>query len=548
MSVFDEIRRQLDIVEVISEYLPLKRVGNSYATRCPFHPDDTPSFYVSPSRGIWKCFGCGKGGDVIKFVAEYENVSYLEAAKLLAERYNLDVDFGDGESDGRLFSALRRINHFYQEELTKSQKAKEFLLKVRKFSPSVVKEFSLGFAGDGYRSVDFARSEGIFEELLELKHFYRTAYGRYRDFFHDRVTIPIKNLLAKVVAFGGRSLKGEHPKYKNSPNSEVFQKEKTLFGIDRAKDYARDRNFLILVEGYFDVIRLHSVGFGNAVAPLGTSLTFHHARAISKIAPKVVLLFDGDNAGKRAVVEASKRLLKFPVEIFVAFLPAGEDPDTFVLNHGLKALRELLSSARSLKEILLKAVVNAPTDKREKYINLYRELVAEITDPVRAELWIKDFRDRTGLNLFGRRRNLTLKRVEIPHELTPHEVDFLLGLLYLNPEVDLESVKLSPEGRRLAEKILSGENRENLPKWLFEMDTLDLEKRFRIAKEVLSIDKPLLEETFKKLLQLEEKIKGGGATPAELSLYRQLLASLSEGERRLYKRYKGRVKPDSGGL
>ena len=548
MSVFDEIRRQLDIVEVISEYLPLKRVGNSYSTRCPFHPDSTPSFYVSPSRQIWKCFGCGKGGDVIKFVAEYENISYLEAAKLLAERHNLDIDFGSDRGEGKYYTALRKINDFYREELLSSEEAKKFLVKERKFSPSVVKEFSLGFAGDGYKSVDFAKREGIFEELLALKHLYRTSYGRYRDFFHDRITIPIKNILSKVVAFGGRTLKGETPKYKNSPNSEIFQKEKTLFGIERAKDYVKDRNSLIVVEGYFDVIRLHSVGFGNAVAPLGTSLTLHHARVISKLTQKVILLFDGDAAGRKAVVESAKRLLKFPLEVYVTLLPKGEDPDSFVLKNGIRALRDLLLEAKPLRELLIENILNSPPAKRDSYINLYRELVKEITDPIKAELWKREFRDKTGLNLFVDRRKIPIKRIEIPEDLTPQEVDFLLGLLYLNEEVELDKFNLSPKARKIAEMILKGEGKEKLPSWIFEMDTLGLEKRFKVAKEVLAVDKPLLEETFKQLLQLEEKIKSGKASPTDMEKYRKLLAVLGEGERKLYKKFKAKLKHDSGGL
>ena len=544
MSIFEEIKRQVDIVEVISDYLPLKRVGNSYATRCPFHPDSTPSFYVSPSRGIWKCFGCGKGGDVIKFVAEYENISYLEAAKLLAERYNLDVDFGEQSGEGKYHSALRKINEFYKEELTSSRRAKEFLIKERKFSPSVVKEFGLGFAGDGFKSVEFAKSEGIFEPLLELKHFYRTGYGNYRDFFHDRITIPIRNSISKIVAFGGRTIKGENPKYKNSPNSEIFSKERTLFGLDRAKDYTKDRGFLILVEGYFDVIRLQSGGVGNTVAPLGTSLTLHHARIISKLSEKVILLFDGDSAGKRAVIESSKKLLKFPIEVYAVFLPPGEDPDSFVLKNGLRALRELLESAKPLREILLSAILKASPEKREKYVNLYRQLVKEINDPVRADLWIKEFRDRTGINLFGKKRQVPFQKLEIPKDLTPYEVDFLLGLLYLQPQVDLNSVKLSSKARKLAEAIIKGESKEKLPRWLFEIDTLGLEKRFRMAKEVLTIDKPLMEETFKTLLLLEEKIKSGQATAQEISNYRKLLSSLSEGERKLYVKFKEKQKEE----
>lgn len=542
MSVFEEIRQRLDIVEVLSEYLQLKRVGNSYSTNCPFHPDDTPSFYVSPSRQIWKCFGCGKGGDVIKFVSEYEGISYLEAAKLLAQRYNLDVDFGDEEKGERFHSALGKIAFFYGEELKNSSIAKEFLLKVRKLPAEVVQDFNLGYAGDGFKSVEFARREGIFDELLELKHFFLTPYGRYRDFFHQRITIPVRNILSKIVGFGGRSLSEEQkPKYKNSLSSEIFQKDKTLFGIERAKNYLRDRGFLIIVEGFFDVIRLHSVGLGNSVAPLGTALTRHHARVISKLTSKVVLLFDGDTAGRRAVLNASKELLKFPVEVWVAFLPSGQDPDSFVLQNGIKALRNLLSSAKPLKNLLIESVKRASPDRREAYLRLFKEIVSEISDPISRELWIKEFRDQTGLNPFGKTKTVAVRKIEPPPELSKWEVDFLLGLLYLSPDLNLEEFKLSSKARELAEKILKGENKDRLPPWLFQIDTLGLEKRFSLAVEMLSVEKPLLEETFKKLFHLEKKIKEGKASSEEFNRFRKLLSALEEGEKRLYKWYKEKV-------
>jgi DNA primase len=539
-SPFEEIKRQLDIVEVISEYLPLKRVGNSYATRCPFHPDDTPSFYVSPSRGIWKCFGCGKGGDVIKFVAEYENVSYLEAAKLLAERYNLDVEFGDEqEREQRYHHALRVINLFYKEELKRSSEAKEFLLRERKIPPSAVEEFGLGFAGDGYKSVHFARKENIFEPLLELKHFYRTAAGTYRDFFHNRITIPIKNILGRFVAYGGRSVKGEQPKYKNSPNSVVFQKEKNLFGIDKAKDLVKGRDFLILVEGYFDVIRLHSVGFGNSVAPLGTALTEPQARVISKLVPKVVLLFDGDSAGRKAAVSAAKVLIKFPIEVYVSFLPSGEDPDSFVLKEGISSLRKVLQGAKPIQLLLLEGVKASDPRRREAFVKLYREFVKAITDPVKRELWIKDFRDRTGIDLFGKKRTVAVKADNLPKDLSPFEVDFLLGLFYLSPEgVSIEDLKLSPRAKELAKAILDGADRDELPKWLFTADVTNLEKRFQLALEHLSFEKPLLEETFKELYTLERKIKSGEASEEEINRYVTLIGNLSEGEKNLYRKFK----------
>jgi len=537
MSIFDEIRNQLDIVEVISEYLPLKRVGNSYSSRCPFHPDSTPSFYVSPSKQIWKCFGCGKGGDVIKFVAEYENISYFDAAKLLAEKYNLNVDFG-GEEEGKFYSALRKINLFYKEKLKESKEIRNYLLKVRKLPSFAVEDFEIGFSPKGFEVVDYARREGIFEELLELGHFVKNSRGDYRDFFQARITLPVKNITSKIVAFGGRAAEeGTKPKYKNSPNSEIFQKEKTLYGIDRAKDYTKDRDFLILVEGYFDVIRLHSVGFGNSVAPLGTSLTLHQARAISKLAKKVYLLFDGDTAGRRAAFESAKKLLKFPLQLYLVLLPKGEDPDSFLIKAGVKSFRKLLEEAKPLRVFLIELF---KSKGKESYLKLYRELVNSITDPVLKEIWVKSFRDLTGADLFAKKRVSLTKKVDIPKELKPFEVDFLLGLLYLGEKVDLKDFNLSGEARNLAERILKGE-REKLPSWLFEVDTLGLERRFELAKDYLSLDLNLLEETFKTLLELERKVKRGKATKAELLRYVKLLGELGEGEKKLYKKFKEKV-------
>jgi DNA primase len=530
MSVFDEIRNQLDIVDVISDYISLKRVGNSYSARCPFHADRTPSFYVSPSKQIWKCFGCGKGGDVIKFVAEYENISYYEAAKLLAERYNLNVEFKEEQTtEGKYYSALNKIGNFYYENLPRVKEARDYLLKERKLSPYLIKEFNIGFTGEGFESVKFAKSEGIFENLLELKHFFRTAEGRYKDFFYNRVVIPIKNELGKVVAYGGRVLGKGEPKYKNSPNSVIFQKEKALFGIDKARTYARDKKRIILVEGYFDVIRLHSVGLGETVAPLGTALTFHQARLISRYTDTVVLLFDGDSAGRKAAIEAAKNLFKFSLNVFVSFLPQGEDPDTFVLNYGVKEIRKFLSEAKPIQVFLIEKIKDADLQRKELLAKLYKELVENIADPIKRELWIKEFRNKTGLILTKKKTFISVKTAFPPEGWDKTEAEFLLGLLYLKPEnIDLSEFNLSQKAKELAQKILKGEEKENLPRWLFEADLTDLEKRFELAKFKLSTERYLNMETYKALYQLEEKIKFGKATIEEIKKYRILLAEVGK--------------------
>ncbi len=540
MSVYEKIRSLLDIVEVVSDYFPLKKVGNSYTARCPFHPDRTPSFYVSPSRQIFKCFGCGKGGDVIKFVAEYENVSYREAAKLLVERYNLPVSFGDEERETKEYSALRNMELFYKEKLLKSSEAKNFLLKVRKLPPSAVEEFGLGFCGDGFESVSFARKEGIFEILLELKHFYRTADGRFRDFFHGRITIPIKNPLGRVVAFGGRSLSEElKPKYKNSPNSGIFQKEKALFGVDRIKETAKEKGFTILVEGYFDVIRLHSVGLRNAVAPLGTALTVHQARVLKRFAPSAILLFDGDAAGRRAAFEAAKRLLSAGVEPLFCFLPEGEDPDSFVLNYGIKALRRLLEEAKPAHLYLIERAKGAPTDRLEKIASLYKELVESVSDGIKKELLYREFENSLGISLKGKKFGSPLKRFS-SGELDPVEVDFLMGLLYLDKDVNLEDFNLSERAKGLAKAILEGRT-EHLPSWLFEVDKTELERRFELAKHKLFERKIDLEGLFRELYLLERAIKEGRASREDLIKFSTLMGELNRAQKILYAEFKERL-------
>ena len=541
MSIYDKIRSQLDIVEVISEYLPLKRVGNSYAARCPFHADKTPSFYVSPSKGIWKCFGCGKGGDVIKFVAEYENISYFEAAKVLAERYNIPVNFGTDESESKYIKALRLINNFYKENLLKVAEAKNYLLKVRKIPPSLVEEFEIGFCGDGFKSVEFAKKEGILEPLLELKHFFKTPQGSYKDFFYGRITIPIKNITSKIIAFGGRRLdENLQPKYKNSPNSVIFQKEKTLFGVDKAKEPAREKEFLIVVEGFFDIIRLHSVGIRNCVAPLGTSLTVHHARVIKKLAPKVVLLFDGDTAGRRAALEASKKLLQQDLEVFLAFLPEGEDPDSFVLNRGIKAIKELIASSEHIRDYLIKRAISAPSERVERIAKLYRELAEYLPDSIKRELWLKEFESKVGIPLKGRKKTF-IKRLP-PRDMDTAEIDFLLGLLYLEPtDIQLEDFHLSPKVKEIAENILSG-HKDKLPKWLFELDTTDLKNRFETAKAKLFERKLHSEDLFKILYQLEERIKTGKATKEDLTKFKLLFGELNKVQKLLYRKFKESLK------
>ena len=286
-SDIEDLRREIDIVDVISEYLNLEKIGSNYRTNCPFHPDKTPSFYVSSDKQIFKCFGCGVGGDAIKFVSLYENISYFEAALELAKKYGKKFDLGKISKDERVFLALDKASDFYRESLLKNEKVTKYL-KDRGIDGKTVKRFGLGFSPSSEELVKLLQKDGFLEDYLKTKNLIKLGEKAYKDLFSRRIVIPIKDPGGRVIGFGGRKLKEDNtPKYINSPESEIFKKGKNLFALYESKDYIREDGYAILVEGYFDALKLFSEGTRNVVAPLGTALTYEQAELLSKYTKKV---------------------------------------------------------------------------------------------------------------------------------------------------------------------------------------------------------------------------------------------------------------------
>jgi len=389
LNFYEEVRKRTDIVEVLSEYLDLKREGSNYKALCPFHGDTDPSLSVSPSKGIWKCFGCGKGGDVIKFVAEYEGISYLEAAKQLAHKYGISVPTLTSKSSPYEF-ALRKVLEFYQENLVKFRYAREYLVKIRQISPEWVEKFRLGFSPTGEALVKFAKKEEIFETLQKLGYIVNGKKGPI-DIFWKRITIPIFDAYGILRGFAGRRMDNYQPKYLNSKNSEWFSKELALFGIDRAKSYAKDRERIILVEGFFDVIRLHSLGFGEAVATLGTALTEGQIKIIQNYTSKVYLLPDGDKSGLKAAIENAKKLFQYGLDPYLVFLPKDIDPDEFLRDKtNLKTFRNLLEKAPHFVSWYLSLLDKLPIESKVNKLTQLIKLIKQIKDPIKKELWLKE--------------------------------------------------------------------------------------------------------------------------------------------------------------
>ena len=355
-QVIEEIIHRVDILSLVSRHVELKKSGKSYRGKCPFHAENTPSFYVTPERGMYKCFGCQEGGDAIAFVQRYAGKGFVDALKELAQEVGVTLsDEPDGASEEKRplaeASALAE-KHFTDSlwHLTKGDAARKYLLS-RGISLEAAKLFGLGVTLEGWTDLAEALKKAGFlaaAQQVGLIQKRPKAEGYY-DTFRNRLMVPIRSPDGKTVAFGGRLLQGEGPKYLNSKESRLFSKGDLLFGMPQAREAIRKEKCAILVEGYFDCIGLHQGGFKTAVALCSTALTPGHFTVLNRAdAKELVLLLDGDEAGRKAVERLASSLLTSAVPTRVASLPEGKDPDTYLRSNGAQALKQLLDGAPPL--------------------------------------------------------------------------------------------------------------------------------------------------------------------------------------------------------
>ncbi|MCA1961034.1 MAG: DNA primase [Desulfomonile sp.] len=364
-SKIAEVAAAADIVQVISDYVDLKKAGKDYRGLCPFHGDSDPSFYVSPHKGIFYCFGCAAGGSVFNFLMKMENLTFAEAVRSLGRRYGIPVELERGakrrEDDrAKVLGALEAGHRYFRERLRTAEGPREYLSS-RGLSSDWIERLELGFAPDSWDgALEYLRSAGVDYRDAAAAGLIkpRTAGGGYYDYFRSRIMIPIRDLSGNVCAFGGRVYGEGDPKYLNSPESSVFQKKRLLYGLDAARDAIRRDGFSILVEGYFDQIALRVRGMENAVAPLGTSLGREQVRLIKRFSSEVVTIFDGDEAGVRAVKRAIPVFLSEDMEPRCVILKEDKDPDDAVKRIGIDGFRRLVDEARPVLDVLLDLVVN----------------------------------------------------------------------------------------------------------------------------------------------------------------------------------------------
>lgn len=391
----EEVRSATDIVRVIGRHVQLRQRGRNFVGLCPFHGEKTPSFNVQQDRQMFYCFGCGAGGDVFKFLMMHDNMTFPDAVVELAREAGLRVPLKQAsESAGEaeravLVEANEAALAWFRANLREEEAAavREYLAG-RGLSPEQIEEYEFGFAPDGYEELQRALKQKYPFEILEKAGLAQVSAssGKRIDRFHRRLMIPIRSAGGRLVSFGGRIIGEGEPKYLNGPETAIFQKGRTLFGLHRGIKAIRKRGFAILVEGYFDVIALHAAGLEMAVAPLGTSLTEEQAILLKRYAEKVIVCMDADDAGRRAAVRSADLLLGRGFTVNVLPLPAGEDPDTYVQKVGLAGFNEQLKRSEPayryvLKYTLGKFDLSRPVGKRDAMEELL-PLLLRIVEPI----------------------------------------------------------------------------------------------------------------------------------------------------------------------
>ncbi|WP_456396586.1 DNA primase [Desulfurobacterium sp.] len=532
-SFVEDLLSRVDIVDIVSRYVSLKQIGRNFSALCPFHPEKTPSFIVSPEKQIFKCFGCGAGGNAITFVEKYENLSFYEAVKRICELSGIEFpsEFSeeDSETDKVLEGALQAAKFFHSH----IDAIKDYLEK-RSIKKPTARRFLIGYAPS-----DYLQHLKVDREILKKLHLI-TENGY--PFFRDRLIIPIFNHSGKIVAFGGRALKdNQNPKYINSPESQFFHKSSILYGFYQAKEQILKEKEVIVVEGYFDVISLFQTGIEKAVAPMGTSLTENHAKILKRYARRIILFFDGDEAGEKAILRSSKIFTELELEPLIVRPPKGEDPDSLAKEQP-ETLTRLLSSPMPLTEYLIERVKKAPIEIQAEEIRKVLDVFSPMKEknPFKFKKFLIELSAVTGadikwlekqLSLYrNKKQNNPVAKVMIPE----YEKAFIKGLIDRKIPVSLDispNIFVSDDCRKLF--------------ILFKMKG-DIPSLIEIEQEYPELGGTIAEIVLTKFT--EEEIKASLCKIVKKELDRRLKNTKSFTDRKRLKELCINLTPEAGGI
>jgi len=457
-DLLEEIRNRCDIVDIISGYVHLKPAGKGFKGLCPFHEEKTPSFMVSPEKQLFHCFGCGEGGNVFNFLMKYEKLSFFEAVKMLAQKSGVPLPVDEEKENilhkkkERLYKLNNLVANYYRECLFRTNQGKKIInyFKKRGINDTSVEKYKLGYTPPGWDVLsNFLKKKGYsYEELIKAGLIKKSKIeGKYVDYFRDRIIFPIFNLSGRAIGFGGRVLDDSLPKYINSPETLVYNKGSNLYSLNFAKENIRKKNYIIIVEGYTDVLITQQYGFNNIAASLGTALTTKQIDLIKRFTDTVLIAYDSDSAGNMATLRSLDLLVKAGLEIKVIALPQGYDPADFLIKKGSETFQNLIDKSLSLIDYKLKLLYSKYTIKTiEGKVKVVKEILPT-------------------LNVIGNEVELRAQTKKISEELKLSEEAILIELKrYKRGSRDSSHnfIKLNSEsGNIKAEKILIGCMLEN---------------------------------------------------------------------------------------
>jgi len=511
-----QIKDKLSIVDVVSEYVKLERAGSSLKGRCPFHNEKTPSFFVSPDRGSYHCFGCDVGGDMFTFIQEIEGVDFKGALQMLADKAGVQVVYEKSEKRDerdRLYSLLETAALFFVRELGEKHPGREYLHK-RGITDETIKSFRIGFAPDSWDMlIEYLKEKGYTEKEIELAGLAKKGERGFYDRFRSRIMFPIMDSAGRVVAFSGRHFETrtsdvlakekreiQPAKYINSPETPLFRKSNILYGYDRARQHIRKLNFSILVEGQMDLIASHQAGWGNTVAVSGTSLTLQHVTLLKRMSDNILVALDADTAGVAAATKSAKIALGAGMEVKVAQLKSGMDPSDVIQKHGKDEWRKIIKHSKHIITFLLDTLEKSSKDKRsfQKYVErIVFPFLNSTENPIDRETFKNTVAQRLGVSESAIDEALN----KIPTEDKDYKEEHISHKKH--EEDKRGEILVPPRVRQLWGIILWQKDIKNS-----KINSRDVQKRFFeiIGKEMASVLNNLPKEEKEKILFAVESI------------------------------------------
>ncbi len=564
-SSVEEIKSKIDIVTLVGSYIKLEKAGANFKGKCPFHNEKTPSFFVSPDRGSYYCFGCQSKGDIFTFVEEFEGLDFVGALKVLADRAGVKLEkYNRGEKSHKdgLYSLMDQAVFFYQRKLEDNKKATDYLKK-RGLNEEAIKEFRLGVSVNEWRDLyDHFKEKNITEgDMLEVGLIKRKdemgKQSTYYDTFRGRIMFPINDSSGRAVAFSGRILVDEpnSPKYLNSPETSLFNKSEILFGLDKAKTEIRIKDYSILVEGQMDLLMLHQIGIKNTVASSGTALSENHLTKLRRLSNRIIMAYDGDNAGFLASNRSAHIALSLGMELKIAAMPQGKDPAELAKENPA-LLKECLKKSKHIIDFYTDTLVERKLEARELGQEIRKNVlpyVANLQSMIEKSHFIKEIAKKTFIKeeaLWDDLKNTSgnVTRAEVKAEISPPKrrteaierkvLGFLLWQKGSKKKVEgVDVVKLDKKVSHIL-----GERREGLEKefqkekdaTIFEMESY-FGGKGNVKEEIEELTKGLEEENLKKdltdtmgLLQKAEQEKNKEKIGKYLKLFQTISQKLNE--------------------